>query len=183
MSGKHINLEGQFQSDKYPTCPPGKVPLSVNDRTAQDLLWEYARRRRVVDLDFSDDLEACLLEAGYTPPGDEIDLEGYVDSKGIRYFGKARRSVGDGEGVYRCLADVGGALCLVELKVTPKVPEFVQLPQGFTVGVDMGSTCSCSTVAPDEPPENHDHECPMHDHRRTAEGSISPFCQCSNCRP
>jgi hypothetical protein len=57
-----------FQSDKYPTCPAGKVPLSVTDRTAQDLLWEYAQRRRSVDAEFSSDLELCLLAAGYKPP-------------------------------------------------------------------------------------------------------------------
>lgn len=62
----HI-INGQFQSDKYPTCPPGKVPLSVNDPTAQDLLWEYAQRRRSVDRQFSEDLEAALMTAGYLP--------------------------------------------------------------------------------------------------------------------
>ena len=51
----HINADGQFQSDKYPTCPPGKVPLSVKDPTAQDLLWQYAQRRRSVDAEFADD--------------------------------------------------------------------------------------------------------------------------------
>lgn len=55
----------QFQSDKYPTCPPGKVPLSVEDTTAQDLLWVYAQRRREVDAEFSDDLESALGLAGY----------------------------------------------------------------------------------------------------------------------
>lgn len=65
--GAHINADGQFQSDKYPTCPPGKVPLSVNDKTAQDLLWEYAQRRREVDAEFSDDLETALRAAGYEP--------------------------------------------------------------------------------------------------------------------
>jgi hypothetical protein len=65
--GAHINKDGQFQSDKYPTCPAGKVPLSVKDPTAQDLLWEYAQRRRSVDAEFSDDLEACLKAAGYVP--------------------------------------------------------------------------------------------------------------------
>lgn len=64
--GAHI-VNGVFQSDKYPTCPPGKVPLSVNDPTAQDLLWEYAQRRRGVDAEFSDDLETCLRAAGYEP--------------------------------------------------------------------------------------------------------------------
>lgn len=65
--GAHI-VNGQFQSDKYPTCPPGKVPLSVKDPTAQDLLWEYAQRRREVDAEFSDDLEAALKAAGFEPP-------------------------------------------------------------------------------------------------------------------
>lgn len=64
--GAHI-IDGQFQSDKYPTCPPGKVPLSVKDPTAQDLLWMYAQRRREVDAEFSDDLETALRSAGYTP--------------------------------------------------------------------------------------------------------------------
>lgn len=64
--GAHI-VEGEFQSDKYPTCPRGKVPLSARDPTAQDLLWEYARRRRSVDSEFSDDLEAVLRAAGYDP--------------------------------------------------------------------------------------------------------------------
>jgi hypothetical protein len=32
----HI-VGGEFQSDKYPACPRGKVPLSTKDKTAQDL--------------------------------------------------------------------------------------------------------------------------------------------------
>lgn len=62
--GSHI-VDGEFQSDKYPTCPRGKVPLSVKDPTAQDLLWEYAQRRRAVDAEFSADLETSLIAAGY----------------------------------------------------------------------------------------------------------------------
>lgn len=62
--GNHI-VNGEFQSDKYPTCPPGKVPLSVRDVTAQDLLWEYAQRRRAVDAEFAADLEEALTTAGY----------------------------------------------------------------------------------------------------------------------
>jgi hypothetical protein len=61
-------IDGEFQSDKYPTCPRGKVPLSVKDPSAQDLLWQYAQRRREVDAEFSDDLEAALLAAGYARP-------------------------------------------------------------------------------------------------------------------
>jgi len=66
VSRPHI-VDGEFQSDKYPTCPRGKVPLSVNDTTAQDLLWEYAQRRRAVDAEFADDLEYALRNAGYMP--------------------------------------------------------------------------------------------------------------------
>lgn len=65
--GAHL-INGEFQSDKYPSTPRGKVPLSVKDASAQDLLWEYAQRRRAVDAEFSDDLEQALLLAGYTPP-------------------------------------------------------------------------------------------------------------------
>ena len=68
MMGAHIDREGRFQSDKYPTCPAGKVPLSTRDRTAQDLLWAYAQRRREVDAEFADDLEAALKADGYKPP-------------------------------------------------------------------------------------------------------------------
>lgn len=71
--GAHI-INGQFQSDKYPTCPAGKVPLSVKDKTAQDLLWEYSHRRRPVDSEFSDDLQTALLAAGYKPPTNESVL-------------------------------------------------------------------------------------------------------------
>jgi hypothetical protein len=62
--GAHL-IDGEFQSDKYPTCPRGKVPLSVKDPTAQDLLWQYAERRRAVDAEFADDLQQALRLAGY----------------------------------------------------------------------------------------------------------------------
>lgn len=64
--GGHL-IDGEFQSDKYPTTPRGKVPLSVKDVTAQDLLWAYAQRRRSVDAEFADDLESALGNAGYKP--------------------------------------------------------------------------------------------------------------------
>jgi hypothetical protein len=62
--GRHVNAEGEFQSDKYPTCPAGKVPLSTRDPMARDLLAEYARRRASVDKEFSDDLYVCLHTTG-----------------------------------------------------------------------------------------------------------------------
>jgi len=65
--GAHL-IDGKFQSDKYPTCPAGKVPLSTSDPSAQDLLWTYAQRRRDVDTTFSDDLEKALILDGFRPP-------------------------------------------------------------------------------------------------------------------
>lgn len=79
--GVHL-IEGEFQSDKYPTTPRGKVPLSVKDPMAQDLLWEYAKRRSSVDAEFSNDLAVALRTAGYVP-------------------GRAARVARDGEGARR----------------------------------------------------------------------------------
>lgn len=80
MKRPHINADGKFQSDKYPTTPPGKVPLSVEDPTAQDLLWEYAQRRRAVDREFADDLEWALVGAGYQPQARATYSALYVDA-------------------------------------------------------------------------------------------------------
>lgn len=62
--GDHI-IDGEFQSDKYPWCGRGFVPLKLTDKMAQDLLWEYAQRRRAVDPQFASDLETCLIAQGY----------------------------------------------------------------------------------------------------------------------
>lgn len=87
--GDHINADGRFQSDKYPTCPAGKVPLSTRDRTAQDLLWDYAQRRRPIDFEFSEDLQICLKNDGYNPDDSRtraaritVKLAGYLASAG-----------------------------------------------------------------------------------------------------
>ena len=61
--GSHL-IDNQFQSDKYTWCKPGFVPLKLTDRMAQDLLYEYAQRRRAVDPEFSADLETALKNAG-----------------------------------------------------------------------------------------------------------------------
>jgi len=65
--GSHI-IDGEFQSDKYPETPRGLVPLKPTDPMAQDLLWEYAQRRREVDAEFSDDLEEALKLKGFDLP-------------------------------------------------------------------------------------------------------------------
>jgi len=80
MKGDHLNADGKFQSDKYPTCPAGKMPLSFTDPMAQDLLEEYAHRRRSVDADLSDDMITCLRAAGF----DGSKLPGAQDESTVR---------------------------------------------------------------------------------------------------
>lgn len=63
----HIDAQGRFQSDKYPTTPPGLVPLKTSDELAQDLLLIYAQRRREIATEFSDDLITCLAMDGFRP--------------------------------------------------------------------------------------------------------------------
>lgn len=65
MSAPHINAAGEFQSDKYPWCHAGFVPLKLTDPMARPVLWEYARQRESVDKEFSDDLRTCLWKEGY----------------------------------------------------------------------------------------------------------------------
>ena len=58
MSSHIVN--GQFQSDKYPWCKPGFVPLKLTDPLARKVLMEYAYGRAAKDVDFSTDLIACI---------------------------------------------------------------------------------------------------------------------------
>jgi len=44
----------------------------------------------------------------------ELDVDGYIDAKGIRYLGKATKQP---DGTWRCLADIAGALVLVQVKI------------------------------------------------------------------
>jgi hypothetical protein len=60
-----------------------------------------------------------VIELVAPADADEIDLDGVVDETiGVRYLGRARRVFGD---QWRCLADVCGALCVVEVTVRPTV--------------------------------------------------------------
>lgn len=45
---------------------------------------------------------------------EEVDVNGYLDEKGIRYIGLATKRP---NGQWVCLADVEGTLCLVEVKI------------------------------------------------------------------
>lgn len=89
--GSHL-IDGEFQSDKYPTTPRGKVPLSVKDVGAQDLLWEYAQRRREVDAEFSDDLQAALIHAGFVPPPRPLHCTCGANAAGAGLYGPPEHS-------------------------------------------------------------------------------------------
>lgn len=60
----------------------------------------------------------CGTPIQYDPT--EIDIDGRVDDRGIMYIGKARLQP---DGTWRVLANVGGALCLVEVSLTFKDTE------------------------------------------------------------
>lgn len=60
------------------------IALNLTDRLAQDLLWEYAQRRRYRDADFADDLETALLAAGFRPSPE--DAAGRILADKMRAF-------------------------------------------------------------------------------------------------
>lgn len=64
--GEHL-IDEEFQSDKYPWCRRGFVPLKLTDPMAHKVLWDYAKARESVDMEFSNDLRAALLIQGYMP--------------------------------------------------------------------------------------------------------------------
>lgn len=53
---EHLTVTGQFQSDKYPWCPPGHFVMSFKDPKARDLLSIYATRREEDDPELARDI-------------------------------------------------------------------------------------------------------------------------------
>lgn len=164
--GNHL-IYGEFQSDKYPTTPRGKVPLSVRDPSAQDLLWEYARRRRAIDAEFSDDLEAALRIAGSLHPASLIEctipeiefdpdaasdhpsasseyVDGYMDARSIAMpsLDLARQRLSD---AYRFLDAIGRAAGVV---VFPSGPgSDPDCDAVTTIAASIASICAWVTDA------------------------------------
>ena len=66
-------------------------------------------------LDLSVDPEPRKIYVGSLTETDEIDVDGCVDGKGVKFIGKAKRWA---DGTWRALADVAGCLCVVECTVT-----------------------------------------------------------------
>lgn len=60
-----------------------------------------------------------MIEVTANSDATEIDVDGLVDeATGFQYIGKAMKTF---EGRWLCLANIGGALCRVELTVKPTV--------------------------------------------------------------
>jgi hypothetical protein len=61
------------------------------------------------------------LEGPGLPVGpDTLDLDGLVDSRGVRFVGRALKLP---SGLYACLAAVDGCLCRVEVRISPAPPD------------------------------------------------------------
>lgn len=59
--------------------------------------------------------KVVLTEPKELPLPKEVNVDGMMDTKGIVFIGKATLQ---DNGKYHCLADVGGALCRVEVSIT-----------------------------------------------------------------
>ena len=115
--GAHL-IDNEFQSDKYPSTPRGKVPLSCKDETAQDLLWEYAQRRRSVDAEFSSDLESALKTCSFDP---EVGLVLKLTRRELRALAVAVDLGMRSGGLLESLAATDDDLALIESFVKIKV--------------------------------------------------------------
>ena len=60
---EHLTITGKFQSDKYPWCPAGFVPLKITDPDAREVLRIYAHLHLHRDFEFSSDLLEAITIA------------------------------------------------------------------------------------------------------------------------
>jgi hypothetical protein len=91
--------------------------------------------------------------------GNTLDIDGRVDSKGVRYMGAAYEMT---DGTWRCLADVGGALCIVEVTITSASGEISGRPTAMvTPQVKTKYPASCKRCNDRGTIEtgNNDHPC------------------------
>lgn len=66
----------------------------------------------------------------FDPSESTVDLDGLIDDNGIQYIGKATRNAATNE--WTCLANVGGSLCRVVVRLTPQVPAEPAEPSPWT---------------------------------------------------
>ena len=76
---EHLTASGRFQSDRYPSVPAGKVPLSDRDPQALPSLVLYAARHRAAgkhgDTQFSGDVvDALIAQQGARKVADAVKL-------------------------------------------------------------------------------------------------------------
>ncbi len=57
---EHLTISGTFQSDKYPWCHAGFLPIKISDPIAYNFLKYYALSRKDVDSEFCRDLLEAL---------------------------------------------------------------------------------------------------------------------------
>lgn len=67
----HLTVSGTFQSDKYPWCPSGFVPLKLTDPMTWKPLCDYAVSRSMVDMEFTRDLIEAVRNAMNDASGSE----------------------------------------------------------------------------------------------------------------
>jgi hypothetical protein len=67
----------------------------------------------------------------------EVDVDGILDEKGFEYIGKATKQP---DGSWQCLANVGGALCRVEVNIAFHVTPTArtETPERDTKGTSNG---------------------------------------------
>lgn len=88
---------------------------AMNVPVVQHLSWCNGQHDGACDV-----LKAAECARPAAVASEEVDLDGHVDARGIRYIGKARRQPG---GKYHCLANVHGCLCLVEVAIVASPSE------------------------------------------------------------
>ena len=109
MTAAVVAMTQNPETPSAPLSAPPPAPLSAPPPAPEPLVNPRAGYR--------DNAYVPSEEKRRIPIGpEEIDLDGYVDKKGVEYLGKARRQE---NGSYRCLANVGGSLCIVEASIVP----------------------------------------------------------------
>ncbi len=98
--GHHL-VDGEFQSDKYPWCKRGFVPLKLTDPDARAVLNEYARRRLKRDPEFSSDLwQAIRIQEGKSQTGQKITIFLNGVKKGVARRTLSYAEIVDISGIY-----------------------------------------------------------------------------------
>ncbi len=136
--GHHL-VDGEFQSDKYPWCKRGFVPLKLTDPDARAVLKEYALRREKVDSEFSSDLwTAIRIQEGKAYPGQKIKIflngvEKVVERRALSYADVVDISGISGADIYTVAYTHADQLSKTSGTLTPG--ESVRIKEGTRIDV------------------------------------------------